>query len=142
MPPTVSGTSSLSTSLLAVGDHIITAVYSGDADYPTASVEVPVAVEVIHAVTSTTLTALTSSVGTTLTANIAVTSPGNPPIVGTVSFYDGGTLLGTEPVLNGVATLTVSPLSTGVHSFSAVFFGGGLSPRASRRLSYRRTAHR
>ena len=34
-----------------------------------------------------------------LTATVVVTSPGNPPVVGTVAFYDGTTLLGTEPVV-------------------------------------------
>ena len=37
--PMVSGTSSLSTSSLSVGNHIITAVYSGDANYSTATTE-------------------------------------------------------------------------------------------------------
>ena len=123
--PMVSGTSSLSTSSLAVGNHIITAVYSGDAKYTPASTEVPVSVQVVPAVTSVTLTASTTAQGTTLAAKVVVTSPGNPPIVGTVSFYDGSTLLGTAPVLNGVAILNVSPLSAGVHSFSAVASSGG-----------------
>ena len=60
-----------------------------------------------------------------LIANVVVTSPGNPPIVGSVSFYDGTTLLGTEPVSNGVATLSAGSLSPGSHSFSTVFSGGG-----------------
>ena len=54
-----------------------------------------------------------------------VSSPGNPPIAGTVSYYDGTTLLGTAPVINGVATLNVGSLSAGSHSFSAIFSGGG-----------------
>ena len=119
------GTSDLSTSLLAVGDHIISATYSGDANYSTCTVEYPVAVDVIQAVTSTTLSGSTSSQGTTLTANVVVTSPGNPPVVGTVSFYEGDTLLGTETVTNGVATLNLGALSPGSHSFRAVFSGGG-----------------
>ena len=119
--PMVSGTSRLSTSSLSVGDHIITAVYSGDANYSTASTESPVSIQVIPAVTSVTLTASTTAQGTTLTANVVVTSPGNPPIVGTVSFYDGSTLLGTVPVSNGVATLNVGSLSAGSHSFSCRF---------------------
>ena len=119
------GAANLSTSLLAVGDHIITATYSGDANYSTSTVQYPVSVLVIHAVTSTTLSASTSPQGTTLTANVVVTSPGNPPLVGTVSFYDGDTLLGTETVTNGLATLNLGPLSPGSHIFRAVFSGGG-----------------
>ncbi len=123
--PMVSGTSSLSTSSLSVGNHIITAVYSGDARYSAASTEVPVSVQVVPAVTSVALTTSTSSQGTTLTAKVVVTSPGNPPVVGTVAFYDGSTLLGTTPVSNGVAILNTGSLSPGSHSFSAVFSGGG-----------------
>ena len=62
-----------------------------------------------------------------LTAHVVVTSPGNPPIVGSISFYDGTTLLGTEPVSNGVAILNAGSLSPGSHSFSTVFSGGGTS---------------
>ena len=54
--PMVSGTSSLSTSSLSVGNHIITAVYSGDARYSAATTEAPVSVQVVPAVTSTALT--------------------------------------------------------------------------------------
>ena len=120
-----SGSSSLPTSSLAVGNHVITAIYSGDANYPAATVQVPVAVEVIQAVTSITLTAAAGPQGTTLTANVVATSPGNPAVVGTVSFYDGDTLLGTEIVSNGIATLNVGPLSPGSHAFKAVFSGNG-----------------
>src|SRR5271166_6389723 len=59
--PMVSGTSSLPTSSLSVGNHIITAVYSGDARYSAATVETPVSVEVVAAVTSVALTTSTSS---------------------------------------------------------------------------------
>src|SRR5208337_3489385 len=119
-----SGTSSLSSSSLSVGDHIITAVYSDDANYATATVEASVSVQVVPAVTSVALTASTTAQGTILTAKVAVTSPGNPPIVGTVFFYDPGTLLGTASVSNGVATLNVGSLSPGSYSFSAVFSRG------------------
>ena len=137
--PMVSGTSSLSTSSLSVGNHIITAVYSGDANYSTASTEYTVSVQVVPAVTSTTLTASTTAQGTTPIANVVVTSPGNPPVVGSVSFYDGSTLLGTEPVSNGVATLSVGrwpPARTRSSPFSPA---AGLSRPARRRWSYRRT---
>ena len=45
-----SGTSSLSTSSLAVGSHVITAIYSGDASFSAATVEEPVSLEVITTV--------------------------------------------------------------------------------------------
>ena len=170
-----SGTSRLSLSSLSVGDHIITAVYSGDANYATAAVEAPVSVQVVPAVTRVTLTSAVLSQcpfqpaplppnrqvpppkpkalrpmiplppppqGITLTASVVVTSPGSPPVVGNVSFYDRGTLLGTAAVSNGVAILNVGSLSPGSHSFSADFSGDGASRQVSRRWSSRRTARR
>jgi hypothetical protein len=56
-----------------------------------------------------------------------VTSSGNPPLFGTVSYYDGNTFLGSNPVSYGVATWNAGMLSFGQHSFSAVFTGSGTS---------------
>jgi len=71
------------------------------------------------------LTVPTTAGGTTLIATVVTTSPGNPPVAGDVSFYDGSTLLGTAPVTDGVATLNIGTLSAGSHPFSAIFSGGG-----------------
>jgi len=59
----------------------------------------------------------------TLTATIASTTSGTP--TGTVSFYNGTTLLSTTPaaLANGVATLTVSALPTGTLSIFALYNG-------------------
>jgi hypothetical protein len=124
-PATVSGQASLPTSGLSVGEHVIKAIYSGDANYSSATSDTPVSVNVAPATTSTTLRSATTPNGTILTAKVVVTSPGNPPIVGSISFYDGNTLLGTEPVIDGVATLNIGTLSPGAHNFSANYSGGG-----------------
>ena len=124
---TVSGEASLPTSALGVGDHIITAIYSGDANYAGAVSETPVSVQVVPATTATSLTSSTTPEGTTLTADVFATSPGTPTLVGTVSFYNGSTLLGTAPVTNGVATLFLGVVSPGNYAYSAVFSGGGTS---------------
>jgi hypothetical protein len=42
---------------------------------------------------------------------------------GSVSFLDGTTPLGTAPVTNGMATLTVTTLAVGTHSIAAVYSG-------------------
>ena len=118
------------TTTLSVGNHTIQANYSGDVNYAPATSDTPVSVQVAPATTSTTLAATTTAQGTTLTATLVVTSPGNPPIVGSVSFYDGATLLGTEPVTNGVASLNAGVLSAGTHSLSAVFTGNGNSSKS------------
>ena len=117
----VSGQASLPTSSLSVGSHVITAVYSGDANYTGATSNNPATIQVAPATTSTTLSSATSAQGTVLTATITVTSPGNPRIAGNVSFYDGTTLLGTEPLENGVASLNIGTPSADSHNFSAVF---------------------
>jgi hypothetical protein len=55
-----------------------------------------------------------------------VTSPGNPPLTGSVAFYDGDTLLGTVPLTDGVAVLTI-PASPGSHVYRALFSGSDTS---------------
>jgi len=42
---------------------------------------------------------------------------------GTVTFLEGATPLGTGPLANGVASLTLSALPTGAHSISATYSG-------------------
>ena len=119
---TVSGSARLTTSALGIGSHVITAVYSGNAQYGGATSTTPVSVQVAPAQTSTTLAASTTEQGTILTATVVVTSPGNPPIGGTVSFFDGISLLGTAPVLNGVATLNAGVLPAGNARFRRSVF--------------------
>jgi len=93
----------------------------------------PVLTQVVKAVTVpvATVTLLTSGlnpsvVGQAVTFTAAVETTGAIPQTpaGTVSFYDGGSLLGTG-VLNasGVATLTTSTLAAGVHAITAVYAG-------------------
>jgi hypothetical protein len=106
---------------------VITAIYSGDANYSSATSQTPASIIVVPTVTSTSLTSTTNAQGTTLFASVVVTSPGDPTVNGTVSFYDGRTLVGTEPVVNGVATYFAGMLSPGSHAFTAVYSGGGTS---------------
>jgi hypothetical protein len=131
---TVSGQASLSTSSLTAGDHVITAVYSGDANYAGATSVTPLSLQVAPATTSTTLSESTGPMGTILTATVVVTSPGNPPVVGTVSFYNGTILLGTAPVTDGVATLDVGTLTPGTQTLSASFAGSGTSSSSATEL--------
>jgi len=66
------------------------------------------------------------NVGTPLTFNVALTSwsAGPPKALGTVSFYDGTTLLGTSPVnAAGQASYTTSTLVAGTHNIAATYSG-------------------
>ena len=57
-----------------------------------------------------------------LTATIAVTAPGSGTPTGSVEFRDNGTLLGTAPIVNGSASLTLS-LRKGSHPLTASWVG-------------------
>jgi hypothetical protein len=66
--------------------------------------------------------------GISITFNVSLTSPsaGAPKSIGTVSYYDGSTLLGKATVnANGAATYSTSTLAVGTHTISASYSGGG-----------------
>ena len=58
----------------------------------------------------------------TFTTTVA-SSSGTP--TGSVSFKDGGTVIGTAALAGGSAALTISTLTLGNHSITAVYAGGG-----------------
>ncbi|WP_161966021.1 Ig-like domain repeat protein [Steroidobacter cummioxidans] len=63
-----------------------------------------------------------SSAGGTLSVNVAGSSPG-----GTVTFTANGVFLGSAPVINGEASITVEGLATGLHSITATYSGDGVN---------------
>jgi hypothetical protein len=67
-----------------------------------------------------------AKVGTTITLSAAVTSwsAGPPNGIGTVSFFDGATLLATVPVnASGVASYTTSSFTIGYHNITETYSG-------------------
>ena len=107
---------------LGAGLHSVTAVYSGDANFNGAT-----SAAVSQVVTTTTTTTVsadlpTSTYGQTVRLTAAVAPS---PTGGTVQFLDGGTALGTATVQSGAASLSVSTLSVGTHSITAVYSGDG-----------------
>jgi hypothetical protein len=62
---------------------------------------------------------------TQITANIAVIAPGSGTPTGTVSFYDGKTLIGTSTVTGGSAALWWSPTRLNDRPLTAVYSGDG-----------------
>jgi ubiquitin len=122
----VSGQASLPISTLAVGDHAVQAVYSGDPNYSGATSATPLSVRVVPTMTITTLAATTTPHGTILRSTTTVTSPGDPTVAGSVSFFEDQRLMGNVPVTDGVATLNVGTVSPSQpHAFGASFSGGG-----------------
>jgi hypothetical protein len=112
------------------GAHNLQAIYNGDANY-TASTSPAVSITVGKGATVTTLTAtppvLTPGTAETLTATIAPINPVTGTtytITGSVSFYDGTTLLGTALLALNSATLSNITLSAGIsHVLTAVYSG-------------------
>lgn len=129
-------TATMQMTLPSSGAHNIQAMYSGDVNYDNSTSPVVIVTIKSKGATVTTLSAmpvtLTPNTAETLTATVA---PENNPgsnslaITGTVSFYDGVTLLGSPVPVNPVsgvftATLTGVKLSTTVaHIITAVYTG-------------------
>ena len=115
------GLASFSISTLAAGDHSITAVYNGDGAYLGSASNV-----VVHTVLkrSTSLAAAASpnpvayGQGLTLSATITPWY-----VTGQIQFKDGGTTLGTAPIVSGFASLYLSNVAVGNHSIVAVYDG-------------------
>jgi len=63
-------------------------------------------------------------VSNSVTFTAAVGSPAGMP-TGTVSFYDGAMLLGTQVLSSGSAAYTTSTLAAGAHSITAAYSGDG-----------------
>jgi hypothetical protein len=125
------GTATCNTTANALGngDHLITAVYSGDAGYNT-STSPAITQPVGHVASTTVLTSSpnpsVSGQAFTLTASVSSTAPGTP--TGTVNFQDNGTTLpgcGAVPIdLNGEAQCTsTAALAAGDHAMTAIYSG-------------------
>ena len=59
----------------------------------------------------------------TFTVDVSSSSPGSIPLTGVVAFYDQAQMIGTAPVVNGIATLTTSALAKGNYMVHAVYQG-------------------
>jgi hypothetical protein len=59
----------------------------------------------------------------TFTADVSSSSNGSIPLTGDVAFYDQAQMIGTAPVVNGIATLSTSALAEGDYMVYAVYQG-------------------
>ena len=139
-PLDASGQVTLSTSALAAGEHLITATYSGDANFDGSTSDVVTQTVTATSATTGTTTTLASApnpsvVGELVVFTATVTAEGGTSAVsvtfaessatptGSVTFTDGGATLGTVPLDNGVATFSTSNLSADTHTISAAYSG-------------------
>ncbi len=121
------GQTTLTTSSLAVATHTITAVYGGAPSYST-STSSSLTQVVNRANTSTTIISSSNSqpLGSpiTFTATSTLISPGAGTLTGTLSFWDGSTMIGGPVTIsNGTASFPTSTLTFGTHSITAVYSG-------------------
>src|SRR5206468_221250 len=123
------GSASIIVSTLALGNHSLTAVYGGSANFQTStSAVVTQVVNAVNAATTTTLTATPNpsrfGQGVTLTATVVPVAPATGVPAGVVTFRDGLTTIGTATLgANGSASIVVSTLAAGSHSLTAAYGG-------------------
>jgi hypothetical protein len=120
------GGASFSTSSLSVGTHSIFAryVHTGNfVDSQSAPVDVVVNPVAPRPTTSVlTVTPTSGNAYQNVDLSCAVDAGAFSP-VGTVSFLDGASTIGSAPVSAGVAAITVSSLGAGAHSLTCAFVG-------------------
>jgi hypothetical protein len=122
---------------LTGGSHALSATYSGDISYNAVTTPVADTVTVSTAATATGLVASLPSVAAntndTLTATISSASSSSVGATGTVTFFDGGTQIGSPVTVTpspastigagGTAALTWMFSSLGSHSITATYSG-------------------
>ena len=124
--PLASGAATLTTPLVAVKTHSITAHYQGDAAHgPRVSSALSHVVKKGATQASVTSSAPTAPAGTpvTFTATVAVLGPAAGTPTGTVTFRSGTYTIGSAVLSGGVATLTKSTLSIRTHQVTVVYWG-------------------
>jgi hypothetical protein len=129
--PGTTATATFATPALTVGQHTITASYSGDATHFAATSTDNSTAPYIQTVNEATATGLVSSLktsplGQSVTFTATVTAPNGGGVIpdGSVIFYDGTTIIGNQMLnASGAATLQTAALTTGLHPITA-FYGG------------------
>jgi CSLREA domain-containing protein len=118
------GIATLTTSTLELGNHPITASYSGDANF-NASTSGAITQTVNQAPTTTTLaySANPSVFGQTVTFTATVAPSGSGTPTGAVTFSDSGTSIGSGTLSGGIATFSTSSLTVGMHTITATYSG-------------------
>lgn len=121
-----SGVASLQASSLTIGTHSITASYGGDSNFSASSSSS--LAQVVNQATSATV--VSSSVnpsvfGQSLTLSASVTTLYSGTATGTITFFDGNSVLGTGDLIANSASLSGVSLTTGSHTVTAAYSGDG-----------------
>jgi hypothetical protein len=134
--PVSNGQVSFTTTSLSVGLHTVSVIYNGDDNFG-GSAPASLSLNVVRAHTSI---ALTSSANpslhhqpVTFTATVTAVAPGAGVPEGSVVFVIDWRIIRFVPLVNGVATLSLSDLPVGKHRVFAIYVGsdsydGSVSP--------------
>jgi Bacterial Ig-like domain (group 3) len=121
----VSGAAGLSTSALAIGAHVTSATYSGDATFY--AHKSSVISQVVNKASTTTTTSSSGNpevVGDTVTFSISVKPQFTGVPTGAVSLLDGATSIGSSALdAAGNANINISNFTAGSHSITASYPG-------------------
>jgi autotransporter-associated beta strand protein len=122
------GVATFTTSDLAIGSHSITATYSGDPNFIIST----------SAGLSETITQVFSAVGieafqgptafgdtVTFGAYVGLANGNNSLATGTLTFFDGNSVIGTVPYQGQLTTFSTSSLAPGDHQISVSYSGNG-----------------
>ena len=122
--PLLNGVATYATSKLPMGNTSVTAAYSGDSNY-TSSISTGVNESVGQAQTTLALTSSRnpSALNQKIDFVAKLTGQYGGAPTGSVTFYDGATVLETKKVTNGAAAYGLSTLTPGSHSITAVYGG-------------------
>ncbi|MEG9433486.1 Ig-like domain repeat protein [Terriglobus sp. ADX1] len=119
------GVAAITLSTLAEGSHSITATYSGDTNYISATSPASTLTVTLGAPTLTlTSSTLHTTYNTPITLNVTLGSNGVLPSSPTVKLLDNGALLNTATINgSGTASFATSTLAVGTHTITAQFAG-------------------
>ena len=119
-----SGVSTLTISTLSAGSHSITASYTGYSNFASSSSS-PLPQTVNRAASATVVSSSfnPSAYGQPITLSSTVAPLYGGSATGTVTFYDGGNVLGTGNLSGNMASLTGIILAAGSHKLTASYSG-------------------
>lgn len=122
----LAGTTNLTYTGAGAGTHSITATYAPTGSFAASAASCS---EFVNALPTTSILSVTPTTSTyaspvTLTATVApATPPGPSTPTGTVTFYNGSSVIGISTLAGGVASVALSSLPAGTYPLTCVYSG-------------------